>query len=688
MYIFKNAFRSLVRAKGRNLLIALIVLVLSVSSCIGLSIKQANNTLKDEYANDREITATLTAATRGPNAQGVSLDTLKKYSDDKVVKAFSYSASLYFSAGEGIEPLDVSGSFGANRDFRDKYGDIENGQKITSSTSSSTTSTEDTAATDNGIIKLANKSSATVLLLNNEASQESSLEDSVSSKTDSEDATNGDNSVSSEITSDTESNTSSKKTTTNEGQPTPPNQNNTSSLEAQTPPQQNENGNENGTQNQNAPDGFSDFSNGNGATASEGGNTEGSKMPTPPTNEDGTNTAPPEASGESGRGGKTFITNHNIVNNQYFFNMASMNDFTVVGYSDNSAMPDYVSELHVLDVEDDSLNCVISKALAEENELETGDKFTLSNPDNEDESYKFTIIGICDTSTDTEATDTSSNASYTDNFIHISGAAVENIVSKSAKTNAVTQDDEDKSARFTPTYSGVYTFKNLTDYETLTKTVSEDNYTLVSEDVENYEKSVEQLDTLGGYATYFLIVIFIIGAIVLVIINLFSIRDRKYEIGVLTAIGMKKHKVAMQFIIELFCITFTALIIGSGIGAVSSVPVTNSLLTTINSKDTAVVEQGEMSSMPENFEPGNMPSDRGEMGENGMTPPTDRGEFSGFRGFMDNTNNYIASVSSATDLTVIGQMILVGLGLTLISALSAVLFVMRYEPLKILSNRE
>ena len=59
-----------------------------------------------------------------------------------------------------------------------------------------------------------------------------------------------------------------------------------------------------------------------------------------------------------------------------------------------------------------------------------------------------------------------------------------------------------------------------------------------------------------------------------------------------------------------------------------------------------------------------------------------------FQGFMQNTNNYIASVTSATDLTVIGQMILVGLGLTLISALSAVLFVMRYEPLKILSNRE
>ena len=229
--------------------------------------------------------------------------------------------------------------------------------------------------------------------------------------------------------------------------------------------------------------------------------------------------------------------------------------------------------------------------------------------------------------------------------------------------------------------------------------VSEDDYSLVSEDVENYEQSVEQLDTLGGYASYFLVVIFIIGAIVLIIINLFSIRDRKYEIGVLTAIGMKKRKVATQFVIELFCITFSALIIGSSIGAVTSVPITNGLLTTINSASAEAdaedlssdfeipnSEEGTNNGGAPNFGPGQMPDF-----ENGMPDMSKGGDNKfegGFKGFMQNTNNYIASVTSATDLTVVGQMILVGLGLTLVSALSAVMFVMRYEPLKILSNRE
>ena len=164
----------------------------------------------------------------------------------------------------------------------------------------------------------------------------------------------------------------------------------------------------------------------------------------------------------------------------------------------------------------------------------------------------------------------------------------------------------------------------------------------------------------------------------MVIINLFSIRDRKYEIGVLTAIGMKKYKVATQFCIELFVITFAALIVGSSIGAATSVPITNSLLKTINSTSTTQeISQGNEEDFSENFKPGG----------NMQTPPNMDGMFQN-KGFGARAQNYIASVTTATDITVILQMVLVGMGLTLISALSAVTFIMRYEPLKILSNRD
>ncbi len=65
---------------------------------------------------------------------------------------------------------------------------------------------------------------------------------------------------------------------------------------------------------------------------------------------------------------------------------------------------------------------------------------------------------------------------------------------------------------------------------------------------------------------------------ILIVLNIFSVRERKYEVGVLTAIGMKKSKVSLQFILETFMVTIVAIIAGGIIGAASSVPITNSLL--------------------------------------------------------------------------------------------------------------
>lgn len=50
--------------------------------------------------------------------------------------------------------------------------------------------------------------------------------------------------------------------------------------------------------------------------------------------------------------------------------------------------------------------------------------------------------------------------------------------------------------------------------------------------------------------------------------------------------------------------------------------------------------------------------------------------------------SYVDSISSATDLTVILKLMLMGLALTVISSLTSVIFVERYEPLKILSQRD
>lgn len=66
------------------------------------------------------------------------------------------------------------------------------------------------------------------------------------------------------------------------------------------------------------------------------------------------------------------------------------------------------------------------------------------------------------------------------------------------------------------------------------------------------ENSMTPLNTLSTMAGWFLIVILLIGAVILIVLNIFNVRERKYEIGVLTAMGMKKGKVALQFLTEIF----------------------------------------------------------------------------------------------------------------------------------------
>lgn len=82
------------------------------------------------------------------------------------------------------------------------------------------------------------------------------------------------------------------------------------------------------------------------------------------------------------------------------------------------------------------------------------------------------------------------------------------------------------------------------------------------------------LQNLSKFAAWFLLVVLLIGGVILIVFHIFNIRERKYEIGVLTAIGMRKSRVALQFLTELFVVTFAFLLLGTAIGGAASVPVT------------------------------------------------------------------------------------------------------------------
>ncbi|SHJ71086.1 ABC transporter permease [Parasporobacterium paucivorans] len=359
-------------------------------------------------------------------------------------------------------------------------------------------------------------------------------------------------------------------------------------------------------------------------------------------------------------------------------------DFTVIGYSGESAMTDFtdgtstITEGTVFKEGTTDNVCIISDELAQYNSLSVGDSFTLVNPNNSGETVALTIVGIYNNSNSTVVSSDSMGgfSASTDpaNEIYMSYAALKAITTASAASAATTTDTDGNTTGSTALReqeSGIYVFSDVASYEKFDSEARAlglaDTYIISSSDLASYEQSLQPLENLSSFATYFLLVVLLVGAIVLVVFNIFNIRERKYEIGVLTAIGMKKSKVALQFISELFIVTFISIIIGTGIGAGISLPVTNSLLASQVS-----VQEEQAASQESNF---------GRSKDAGNALPA-------MGGTAANTIEYVTEVSSATDFVVIFQLLGIGILLTFISSGAAVITVLRYEPLKILTNRD
>ncbi len=379
----------------------------------------------------------------------------------------------------------------------------------------------------------------------------------------------------------------------------------------------------------------------------------------------------------------------------------SSGDFSITGYSSDSAMTSFIEgrmtikDGAVFTEGTASYECIISEELATYNDLSVGAVITLTNPQNEEESYDLTVVGIY--------SDSSSNQGFSAmrgsdpaNNIYMSYNALYAIVAASEEVSTTVTDEEtgrETETALVGTLSGTYVFATADDYykfEEEARTLGlSDTYSVSSGDLTAFENSLVPLNTLGEMALWFLIIILIIGAVILVVLNIFNIRERKYEIGVLMAIGMKKGKVAMQFLTEVFAVTLAAVIIGIGVGAVSAVPVTNALLA--NQIESS---QGQANRLEQSFGRGEMP-DMGNIGGfgggnlgGGMQPPSGGGFDIIGNIFGENAANYVSEVNSAMNLTVVFQMLGIAILLTLVAGAVSMLFVMRYEPLKILSDRD
>ena len=217
-------------------------------------------------------------------------------------------------------------------------------------------------------------------------------------------------------------------------------------------------------------------------------------------------------------------------------------DFTVIGYSGDNAMTDFqngissISDGAVFEEGTTDYSCIISEELATFNDISVDDTIILTNVNSETETYELTVVGIY-TSKEANEFSFSMFGGNQDpaNKIYMSAAALDLILNASEEAST-TVTDEDTGREYetatTGDLSATYVFANTDDYYQFEEDVRtlglDDSYTVSSTDITSFENSLTPLNTLSTMAGWFLLVILIIGAVILMVLNIFNVRERKY----------------------------------------------------------------------------------------------------------------------------------------------------------------
>ena len=335
--------------------------------------------------------------------------------------------------------------------------------------------------------------------------------------------------------------------------------------------------------------------------------------------------------------------------------MTSQGDYKITAYSDPSYIENFINGTSkitsgsMITKDDEENHVVISEELATQNDSEVGDEITFYLPSDSSITYTFEITGIFETTDDSASDDfMNMNALNAQNQIYTTVTAINNIL-----------EDDDSSNSLNAT---IY-LKNQDDLEAYTEEVKDkglsDYYTL-SNNTDEITSTLTPIKNISNFSMTFLIIILIVGAIILAVINILNIRDRKYEIGVLRAIGMSKTKLILSLLTELFIVTVIAFIIGIIGGKLLSQPVTNKMLENeINS------QQVQTENTRENF------------GGRGFERPNERRA----------TQNYEDSLTVTLDAKTIIILFSFGLILVIVSGSASAILITKYNPNQILRNQ-
>ena len=225
----------------------------------------------------------------------------------------------------------------------------------------------------------------------------------------------------------------------------------------------------------------------------------------------------------------------------------SQEDFTISGTNDLAASTSFtdsykISSGRAIKASDEGTNnVVIESTLASQNSLKVGSTFTIK--DSNDKTYKMTVVGIYTTT----SSSTESSIQYM-NTMYTALSVANSIKGTTGKVSNAT-----------------YSMENPAQADTFVKAanklVNDSNY-------QAYQNVKSSLNNVASFARNIVLIVAIAGAIILELIVMLMVRERRFEIGVLMSLGESKLKIIGQFFFELFMVMIVSVGIASAAGNV------------------------------------------------------------------------------------------------------------------------
>lgn len=215
----------------------------------------------------------------------------------------------------------------------------------------------------------------------------------------------------------------------------------------------------------------------------------------------------------------------------------------------------------------DAKVAVINETLADQNKLKVGGSITVSSAADDSVKTKLKIVGIYKTT-----------SSGDDQAQHFSFLNPDNKIYTPYTAAAALKGSDNKNKISSAVYY-MDDAKYIDSFVAAAKKTSIDDktYALTTND-QVYQQMAGPIENVASFSKNVVYLVSIAGAVILGLIVMMSIRERKYEMGVLMAIGEKRWKLIGQFLTEILVVAVIAIGIASVTGSLVANQLGNQLL--------------------------------------------------------------------------------------------------------------